>query len=47
MKNGMQLKAVIKKAALKMGIAPQAVLQTYMFERVLERMAHSSYSNKF
>ena len=47
MKNGMQLKAVIKKAALDMGIAPQAVLQTYMFERVLERIAHSSYSNKF
>ena len=47
MKNGMQLKAVIKKAALDMGIAPQSVLQTYMFERVLERIARSSYSNKF
>lgn len=47
MKNGMQPKAVIKNAAIEKSIAPQAVLQTYMFERVLERIAQSSYSDKF
>jgi predicted nucleotidyltransferase component of viral defense system len=43
----MQLKAFIKNIANDKGIAPQAVLQNYMLERLLERISKSQYKNKF
>jgi predicted nucleotidyltransferase component of viral defense system len=46
-KNVMQLKAFIKNIANDKGIAPQAVLQNYMLERLLERISKSQYKNKF
>ena len=47
MKNAMQLKAYIKNYAYKNRIAPQAVLQNYMLERLLERISISEYRNNF
>lgn len=47
MKNAMQLKAVIRNIAKEKGIVPQALLQNYMLERLLERIAVSSYQDKF
>lgn len=47
MKNAMQLKAFIKNIATEKGIMPQAVLQNYMLERLLERISLSSYKDKF
>jgi len=47
MKNAMQLKALIKNFALDKEIMPQAVLQNYMLERLLERMSRSQYKDKF
>jgi predicted nucleotidyltransferase component of viral defense system len=47
MKNAMQLKAFIKKIAAEKSIMPQAVLQNYMLERLLERISVSSYKDKF
>jgi predicted nucleotidyltransferase component of viral defense system len=46
-KNAMQLKALIKNIAEEKGIMPQALLQNYMLERLLERISVSSYQNKF
>ena len=47
MRNSMQLKAFIKKLAEEKGIMPQAVLQNYMLERLLERISMSSYRERF
>ena len=47
MKNAVQLKSVIKNIAKEKGIAPQAILQNYMLERLLERISKSSYQDKF
>jgi len=47
MKNAMQLKAFVKKFANDKKIMPQAVLQNYMLERLLERISRSEYKNKF
>lgn len=47
MKNAMQLKAFIKNIANDKGIIPQAVLQNYMLERLLERISKSQYKDKF
>jgi predicted nucleotidyltransferase component of viral defense system len=47
MKNAMQLKALIKNIAIEQGIVPQALLQNYMLERLLERISVSSYRDKF
>lgn len=47
MKNAMQLKALIKNFALDKEIMPQAVLQNYILERLLERMSRSQYKDKF
>lgn len=46
-KNEMQLKAVIKNLAEKFGITPQAVLQMYCLERLLERIAASERGGCF
>jgi len=43
----MQFKARIKNLASAMNIPAQAVLQNYMLERLLERIANSSYKDKF
>ncbi|MHB1377119.1 MAG: nucleotidyl transferase AbiEii/AbiGii toxin family protein [Candidatus Humimicrobiaceae bacterium] len=47
MKNVMQLKAIIKKFANDKKIMPQAVLQNYMLERLIERISRSQYKDKF
>ena len=44
---GMSLKGRINNYAKKNGIAAQVVLQNYMFERFLERLARSEYRQKF
>lgn len=43
----MSLKARINNIALKEKVLPQAVLQTYMLERLLERISLSKYKNNF
>ena len=43
----MSLKAKIKNYAKSRNIAAQVVLQNYMFERFLERLSESDYSEKF
>ena len=43
----MSLKGRINNYAKKNGIAAQVVLQNYMFERFLERLARSDYNQKF
>lgn len=46
-KNAMQLKAVIKNKAVETGVSAQLVLQNYIMERLLERIALSEYKNNF
>lgn len=46
MTNAMQFKARIKSLALKNRVPAQAVLQNFMMERLLERIALSRYKNK-
>ena len=46
MNKSMQLKAKIKNLALKNKIPAQAVLQNFMLERLLERVATSDYRDK-
>ena len=43
----MQLKAFIKKKAAEKNISAQLVMQNYMLERLLERIALSKYKNNF
>lgn len=43
----MGLKGKIKNYAKSNNIAAQVVLQNYMFERFLERLSVSEYSEKF
>lgn len=45
--NAMSLKGRIKNYAKNNNIAAQVVLQNYMFERFLERLSVSEYSEKF
>ena len=47
MKNAMQLKALMKNIAKEKNIPAQVVLQNYMFERLLERIAKSKYRENF
>lgn len=47
MKNVMQLKALIKKLSTEKGISAQLMLQNYMLERLLERIAISKYLDNF
>lgn len=46
-KNSMSLKAKINNIAKAEKISPQAVMQTYMLERLLERISISQYQNNF
>lgn len=46
-KNSMQLKSLIKKEAVKKGASAQLILQSYLIERVLERITLSKYRNNF
>ena len=43
----MSLKAKIRNLARKKDMSAQVVLQTYMFERFLERLSRSEYRDKF
>ena len=45
MKNSMQLKAIIKNVAKSKNISAQIVLQNYMLERLLERIASSRFQS--
>ena len=47
MKNAMQLKAAISKMAKEKHIPAQLVMQNYMLERLLKRIAHSRYQSNF
>ena len=47
MKNAMSLKAKINNIAKKEKVLPQAVMQTYMLERLLERISISEYKDNF
>lgn len=47
MKNAMQLKAIVKNIAKEKKISAQLVLQNYMLERFLERVALSPYRENF
>ena len=42
-----QLKGQIRSFAAKRNLQPQEVLQMFLFERVLERLAKSSYKDNF
>ena len=46
-KNAMSLKAQINNIAKAENISPQSVMQTYMLERLLERISLSNYKNNF
>jgi predicted nucleotidyltransferase component of viral defense system len=43
----MSLKARIRNLAKRKNIAPQILLQNYMFERFLDRLSKSAYQDKF
>ncbi len=45
--NTMSFKTIIKNIAKENKIAVQAVLQTYMLERLLERISISKYKDNF
>ena len=47
MKTPEQLKGAIRNMAAKKKLRPQEVLQMFLFERVLERLAGSPYRNNF
>ena len=47
MKTPEQLKGAIRNMAAKKKLRPQEVLQKFLFERVLERLAVSPYRNNF
>jgi hypothetical protein len=47
MKNAMQLKAIMKNMAKDKNIPAQAILQTYVIERFLERISCSPYKENF
>lgn len=46
-RNVMQFKALIKQKAIEKKISPQLVMQNYMLERLLERIAVSTYRHQF
>lgn len=43
----MRLKAIINNIAKENNVAAQLVLQTYMLERLLERISVSKYKDNF
>lgn len=47
MSNAMSLKAKVRNIAKVKNIPAQVILQNYMFERLLVRLAHSEYQEKF
>lgn len=47
MSNAMSLKAKIRNTAKQKNIPAQVILQNYMFERLLVRLAKSQYKDKF
>ena len=47
MKSPEQLKGAIRNIAAKKNLRPQEVLQMFLFERILERLAKSPYSSNF
>ncbi len=47
MKTPEQLKGKIRSVAEKKNLRPQEVLQMYLFERILERLASSAYNKNF
>ena len=47
MSNAMSLKAKIRNIAKKKNIPAQVILQNFMFERLLVRLSHSEYREKF
>lgn len=47
MKTPEQLKGKIRSMAEKRNLRPQEVLQMYLFERILERLENSPYSDNF
>ena len=47
MKTPEQLKGAIRNIAAKKNLRPQEVLQMFLFERVLERLANTNYRNNF
>ena len=47
MSNAMSLKAKIRNIAKEKNIPAQVILQNYMFERLLVRLAQSEYREKF
>ena len=47
MSNAMSLKAKIRNIAKQKNIPAQVILQNYMFERLLVRLAASKYKDKF
>ena len=46
MSNAMSLKAKIRNIAKRKNIPAQVILQNYMFERLLVRLAASAYKDK-
>ena len=46
-KNVMSFKAIINNIAKENKVSAQSVLQTYMLERLLERMSLSKYKDNF
>lgn len=46
-KNKTSLKAIINNIAKESKVSAQSVLQTYMLERLLERISLSKYKNNF
>ena len=47
MSNAMSLKARLRNLAKEKGLPAQVILQNYMFERLLVRLAQSEYKDKF
>ena len=47
MSNAMSLKAKLRNLAKEKGLPAQVILQNYMFERLLVRLAQSEYQDKF
>jgi hypothetical protein len=47
MKTSMQLKALIRNLAKEQNIGSEVILRSYMFERLLERVALSAYKENF
>ena len=46
-KNAMSLKAKINNIAKSENVSPKSVMQTYMLERILERISNSKYMDNF